>query len=268
MPNPTGVQTGREAYGTFIDVNINGRVVTFPGEVKGLSLSSPAAGAGQDQRQRAPSGNIRTIDPDVSQQPRTLTLQVDMAAHLRDYRAIAALEGTSTRLPVRQRRLELPVSSALTGTVEISQAFVPTFAGDPHVADVTKGMALQPASGPAAGKDFVIRELEGKAGSVDLTAQIDELTVLLDQQGITAGAMSEFTEGTELVAAVAAVVYKTVWPATDTGFFNLLVISAPRIGDFSGGERGQVATAAIVFELVDDNVPYERPTNLPTVAAA
>ena len=269
MTAPTGVQTGREVYGTFVDVVINPLAaaspldavpdVTFPGEIQGLAVSSPAANAGQDQRQRAPSGNVRVIEPDVSQQARTVTLAVDAAAHLRDYQDIAALEGTTTQLQIKQRRVELVVADETTATVAITEAWHPTFVGATSASDVAKGMAIQ-----VAGEDYVIRELI--EADNDLTKRLDQLDrVLLDEQGL---AGSDYVTGTNLDAAVAASVYKVVWPETETELFAVRVVSAPRLPDFNSGERGQVGTVSVVLELVGDNVPFERITNLPTVDAS
>ena len=260
-----GTQAGRASYGSKIIVTINGVTREFPGELQGLAESARQAG-GQDRRQRSPGGRFRVVPPADQAQAKVLTLTCDLAPHLLDYQAIAALSGTETQMTVKQERDELEIApeTATGNTVAISTAFVPTFAGSSHPSNVPIGAALKIASAA-----FVISELDvpsDAAASVTRGSALDLLDVVLDRQGEDSDDDYHSGDDATLASAVAASRYSVVAPATDTGNFAVRVLDAPIIGNFQGGEPGTVIGGVITLELVGDDVPFERITALPVVS--
>lgn len=269
-----GHAIGRESYGTRIRVTVGGRVREFPGELTGVAESPPAAaGAARPTVVTYPSGRTSESEPAAaSEEPKTLTLSMNLADHLLDYQRIAAHEGADTRLTIEKVRDELPFAdlTANGNTIEISDAFVPTFAGNVHPRNVPRGAAVK-----IGGKVFVIAHYgneapEAGAAVPDHSGMLSALDPKFDVQGVTAAGAykSEVTEDAapDLAAAVAADEYLVVIPATTSTPFQVKVRSAPRHGDWSGGERGNYIAGSIVLELADGaDIPFMRPALLPIV---
>lgn len=266
--NKAGTQRGRRALGSHIEVNIGGVMRSFPGQIKGLSISNPAtAQAGADTRQVDADGTLRIVESDAQQQQqRTITLQTDLMEDSLDYKAIAALEGETTQMSMRQRRDELVIASPTSGgnTVAITTAFVPTFSGTNHPGSVPELSYIK-----VGGKVFRIRTLgvpNGAGDDVDLNSSLHELAVTLDREGMTNDDAHRSGDEATLTGAVAASVYSIVSAAAAREWFAVRVLSAPLMGDYQGGGQDSYVTGNVVLELVGANVPPLIPTDLPVVS--